>query len=358
MSLTPLPCDACGVDRVLDQIGPFGDKQTYAGTVWRCPTCGSTAMDIYPILPLVPVAGGCPNCGSPAHPDAPCPACGWPPEYTSQAVAGQGPPTQDAVASLMRAGLVRRAQIWMNHALPGLAPADALPLYRARLGLLTALGYRTRIVELVEALPDPPAALLFTRARTLQELGRVAEAAEAYALVAARVGDDVRIRAAALRNGGNALVACGRASEAEVALQEAMALEPGEPAFLQSYLAFLYAQQRWADLYEAAGRAADRLPAQRASLLALRAEALLELNRPEEALVQTNALLAEAPSDVHGLYNRGRALAVLGRPIEADACMVEVLKQEPDNGPARRAHEMLAPLVAAQKARPWWAFWR
>lgn len=74
-----------------------------------------------------------------------------------------------------------------------------------------------------------------------------------------------------------------------------------------------------------------------------RGDALLLLNRPEEAIVEFDAALPLAPTDAYILYNRGRANLALGKTAEAKADFTGVSHPRFEQATAKRlAREALA----------------
>jgi hypothetical protein len=56
-------------------------------------------------------------------------------------------------------------------------------------------------------------------------------------------------------------------------------------------------------------------------------------------------------------YLRGRALALLGRLVEARNGMAHVLALDPNNADALRALEMIDTALRPKQGKRWWQFW-
>ena len=124
------------------------------------------------------------------------------------------------------------------------------------------------------------------------------------------------IEATSLCRMGNELHQQGRHSEALVAYDQALALNPHYPAALHNRGVVLLVLREPARALQSFEKALSLEPAF-AEALYNRANALTELKRVAEALADYDRALAVRPNYPEAFNNRGNALQELGRPLEA-----------------------------------------
>jgi tetratricopeptide (TPR) repeat protein len=185
---------------------------------------------------------------------------------------------------------------------------------------------RQAIIEFDAVAPLMPSPQLhFNRGNALAAIGRLPEAAEAYAFAAAMQPDFAQ----AHLNAAIALRALGRSEQAQVAAERAVAVAPQ----LASAWQHLGAIRLQLGKDEEALAAYDRALSLDKRLAVAHNERGVVLHRrgdTEGALAAFDAALALQPKDAPALNNRGNALHDLRRMEEALKCFDEALLQRPD----------------------------
>jgi tetratricopeptide (TPR) repeat protein len=122
-------------------------------------------------------------------------------------------------------------------------------------------------------------------------------------------------------------------------LEQLVAVHPRALARALELAEWLGGRGRWRDAIALLGRVSSP-PAADAALAARHAAARSlahnELEDGEPALAAADAALAFEPRSIDALYNRGRALCLLGRLDEARISMCEILELEPGHADAFR----------------------
>ncbi|MCC6359719.1 MAG: tetratricopeptide repeat protein [Phycisphaerales bacterium] len=203
---------------------------------------------------------------------------------------------------------------------------------------------------------DRSAAVALLCADNLMLANRSEEAAKAYDDFVARFPDDAQ-RPAALLRCGQALLHAGKADEAEKRLSPLAAKASSDAALRPALLALGEIAFQKGDLPRAETLLADYLRGD--SVLADADDALLKLalarlraKKPVEALGDLDRLLRDFPRSPHRLqamFERGQALVALNRPEDAKAAFEAVLGEDPKSRFAAPAHQHLAALAAARK---------
>ena len=122
----------------------------------------------------------------------------------------------------------------------------------------------------------------------------------------------------------------GYPDRALIAIQEALKLDPGDPASLNIQGAILMGMNRLPAALAAFERASSRSPEFPPALLN-RGNALLYLNRPAEALDSFERVIAADSLNAEATFNRGRALSSLGRQPEALESFTRAIALAPDH---------------------------
>jgi Tfp pilus assembly protein PilF len=349
MSAQPLTCVHCQLDCVIDGIGPSltkDDETTYT-VAWRCPLCSKRSLDVCPVGPLVPSASTCLNCGLP-YPESPaearCSGCGLDREGARAALGVTTVPA-DPVAAARAAffrGLSRHGLAILNAALienPGLGEAWAI-----KCSFLDQLRYVNAKCKLLEGAlaAGGPVSLWVRYGYALQQLGRHQDAVAAYRryLQEDPNGSAVSV---ACGNLANSLALLGEHDAAEELYRRAMTLEPNNLTHDTNYTRFLCDRGRWEEALVVikAGLGKTTEPAQLIPLLEDQAFIYAEHQHGAEALASAEAALARGSQSVRAHFLRGRALALLGRLVEARSEMERVLAMDPNNADGQRALQMI-----------------
>ncbi|WP_224246004.1 tetratricopeptide repeat protein [Hyalangium gracile] len=226
-----------------------------------------------------------------------------------------------------------QAELWLEHHQPGaeararehLARAEALEskdverygarVVRAR--VMLSEGKASEAEQALKALRDRGASnpkLWLTQARTLQALGNLQGARQAFSRATDGAWRDPRFAAAY----GEALLEEGLFAQANEALGRALSANSDHlQARLTSALAWLYLEKpKEAErlLQEVQAREAELTPVLKARMLAARAELGLAQGHPDEAIKSADAALALLPDEPYALFSRARALAARKDP--------------------------------------------
>lgn len=344
MSWAVPACPRCEGSCRCEGAGPFppGTDASY-GVIWRCDPCDYRSVDICPAPPPIPRRGCCLNCGS-ALDGALCQGCGLDGAWV-EALIDAACPDHTALfeesARCAQRGLVRLALHLIDTRL--IEQPDDTTAWTRKAALLSSVGLRRRAVSLLEAALDAgvPRRLLVSLGCELSDAGRYAEAASVFERMREGETDPLWL-ATALTNQGNALVQLGEGLRADALYLQAIALQPDNIAI---YLNRAGAQrQRSAHdsarqtLTEALARAT---PAERPRVLHRRAEALCELERAEEALIDIDEAVLDGVDLAAKSYVRGWALGMLGRLEEALESMEATLRLDPGHPAATRGRDMI-----------------
>jgi tetratricopeptide (TPR) repeat protein len=122
-----------------------------------------------------------------------------------------------------------------------------------------------------------------------------------------------------------------RLDSAELALKEAMRLEPANPvnALLLSNLGTLQRRNGHLDEAMVSYTAALSRSPQHVTFLANRASLFLEMNKPENALIDYAVLLTQHPTDENALYQRGLIYMQLKNYEAAQADFERIIELNP-----------------------------
>lgn len=161
---------------------------------------------------------------------------------------------------------------------------------------------------------------------------------------------------------GAALAALGRDSDAQLAYQLALALDPDDPETLRAVADFYIngKGERGRDALrlglELAERGSRRALARRrrnvplaADLAVLEAQALDDLGRSDEALDRIDAALRMEPDRGDALHEKGVALFDLGRYAEAKAAFTKALQIQPDDAYTHQMYGLTLEQLGDQK---------
>ncbi|RZA32807.1 MAG: tetratricopeptide repeat protein [Lysobacteraceae bacterium] len=189
-------------------------------------------------------------------------------------------------------------------------------------------------------------------APALLELGRNAEAAEAYrAALRHQETPDLH------QDLGIALLRAGCNDEAEASARRAVELAPGTPRFLLTLASTLHAQDKVEETVAVLEQALALDPGQPDVHLDL-GEQLLRLKRHADAAGHYQAVLAVRPDNIKALGGHGVCHDNLKRHKEAIACFEAVLAQAPEDthtlvnlsNALRNANDLGASLAALRRA--------
>ncbi|MBI5486634.1 MAG: tetratricopeptide repeat protein [Deltaproteobacteria bacterium] len=362
MSVEPLRCKKCDVECTFERAGRFpGTSASTFGVGWRCPRCDGLSLDLCPVGPLVPSARTCLNCGGgfPADEmDPRCPGCGM---RRTESIEWLGPfPGPEAfkatVIDLVRRGLIRSALAVANHALVSdIARADAWTMkYR----ILRELGMREAILEMMGAAFDAglPRPLLVSYGCELYDAKLFEQSLAVHDRYLVGPADDWT--AAVLANKANSLAALGRDEEARVLYDEAISRQPGLLSHRLNLIHLCIRRKEWDQAVAAidASLGLEVSVEERARLFEDRAFIFAEQDRGEEALAAAQEAVRLAPEHPRARYNRGRALALVGRLEEARAEMQWVLGRDARHRDAKRAIGMIDEALALRKPSLWRRF--
>lgn len=137
-----------------------------------------------------------------------------------------------------------------------------------------------------------------------------------------------------------------RTRDARETVSRALSLNPNDPDFFLLRAHIEYYEENWKKALEAAEQGLE-LDAEHVSLINLRAQALVKLNRKAEAAATIDYALHHAPEDSYSHSNKGWVAIEQGSYEQAFRHFREALRLEPNNGYAR------AGLKEAIKARNW-----
>jgi tetratricopeptide (TPR) repeat protein len=226
------------------------------------------------------------------------------------------------------------AELWLDHrradseakAREHLARAEALEskdveYYGARVvraRMMVAEGKASEADQLLTALRERGASnskLWLAQARTLQALGNLQGARQAYSRAMEGTWKDPRFSTAY----GEALLEEGLFAQARETLARATSANPEHlQAKVTAALAQIYMRDKPEEaartLQQVLEREAELTPALKARALAARAELALARDNPDEALKEADAALALHPEEPHALFTRARALAAKKDP--------------------------------------------
>jgi tetratricopeptide (TPR) repeat protein len=217
--------------------------------------------------------------------------------------------------------------------------AQALPFYdralvlkpdysdaiEARARLMQRAGHLDEAIAAYEALSHyKPAASLAAKASILLDLGRNAEAFDAYRALAALTPED----ATAWYNCGAIEAASGDQAAASLYFQKALERDPGYGMALYGAATALQKLGRTDEALAACDRLLAQAPADFDGWF-LRGNLLYSLSRAPDALAAFDKALALNPGNLGALCNRGETLRQLGRFPEAAAMFDEALGKNP-----------------------------
>lgn len=203
---------------------------------------------------------------------------------------------------------------------------------------------------------DRSAAVMLLGADNLMLAKRCEEAAKAYDEFVSRYPEDAQ-RFAALLRCGQALLSIGRIDDAEKRLSPLAEKARADVGLRQALLALGEIAFQKGNLPRAEALLADYLrgdavPADADDALLKLALARLRAKKPVEALGDLDRLLRDYPKSPHRLqaaFERGQALVALNRPDDAAAAFEAVIADDPKSRFAAPAHQHLAALAAARK---------
>lgn len=243
---------------------------------------------------------------------------------------------------LMERGLCRRAIGVINKRLA--ISATNPEMWLLKINFFRRLGFYSSALKLVEAAISHRVnqGLLFAKAITFQDLGQHKEAIETYQLYLSgnAAPSDMSF---ALCNMANSLREFGDDARAESLYHQAIAADPSAATHYVNYGRLLYEQKRWPEAIAIIdkGLAQSSTVAVRIRLLEERALNFAEQNQGKPALASILEAIASGSDSIRTRYLHGRALALLGRFIEAREEMVRILSDDPANADAIRAIGML-----------------
>lgn len=215
-----------------------GGQENSFAISWTCPRCrANLSLVIYPTGPLVPVKGGCLNCGhpQPATDGAACSSCGIAPGDLATVLAEDA--GKDPVAQADNAfgrSLYHRGLLLLNRAIANdVGCEDA---WQRKCAFLRALGYRKTLLEMLEQAlrAGAPVSLLADLGCALDDAGKHAEAEAAYRVYLAKAPQGSRV-ATVTGNLANSLRALGRTQEAEELYRKAIELDSKESSPYLNY---------------------------------------------------------------------------------------------------------------------------
>jgi tetratricopeptide (TPR) repeat protein len=365
MSVDPLKCDACDVDRQFDRAVRFPEQQderevTYAVT-WRCPKCDSVGLDLCPLGPVEPKPGQCLNCGGEVSEAGTCRDCEMSADE-SVAFLRVEAPTDRALEDARLAfdeGLFRHAfavldVLLRDNPTVGDAWVEKARRYQSMRLNRAAIRCYHRALPLTE---DPFVDISLACAHA--DVGENDEAIRIYDRVLSMPRPD-DVLGIAHANRGNAHAVLGNAEAAVSDYEEAIRREPSRATHYLNYELLFARARRWTEAADVLTRGLIMVEGVAAvPLLVEKARIANEQELAEPGLFAADEALFLAPDHPRALYQRAWALGMLGRLEEARASLNRLLELEPKNESAQRALSKLDALNAPppNPPKPWWKFW-
>lgn len=348
MSVATLQCSKCHHDCRYESLRQFPPNQqaTYAVS-WLCPQCGYRAVDVCNLGPLVPQPDSCLNCGELHHQEQDqCPGCGLTRPEAMTFLHLASTPRQDIVSAAQEA--FQRG--WFQH---GMALANQslqhdfgnTGAWQVKTSFLRALSFHEANEQmLAEAIKlGAPPFLLLLYGSALQLRGTHAEAVDAFRKYLESEAADTKDLAMACSEQGKSLSALGKFKAAEEAHKRAIASMPTWAVLYLNYSDMFIEQGRWKEalsiLEQGLGHVVER--EEKIALLDAKVHVLGAQLRGDEALACADEALALGGNSVSLHYNRGRALAMIGRLEEARHEMTTALQMDPNSACSQRALEQI-----------------
>jgi tetratricopeptide (TPR) repeat protein len=214
------------------------------------------------------------------------------------------------------------------------APEDFMAYYNLGYALMAQgrlAEARQRFQQCLERQPDH-ADTLFQLGRLAQGEGRLAEALELFT----RAAEQPDCRPAVHRHLGEALAAMGKPAEAEEAFKRAVKINPDDAAALSSLAELYLARGANTEIALSLARRARELEPAAARHLRVLSQALLALERLDEAEALLDEAVAAHPDDPFLALQQARLEQARGRPAAARDAYRRALALEPNLAEARQ----------------------
>jgi tetratricopeptide (TPR) repeat protein len=342
MSVAPVLCDDCQCEGEFDGMGPFPPEQENSyGVAWKCPRCGKRSMDLCNLGPLAPTPLSCLNCATLRESEtADCPGCGLSATAVEDflRITKDGPVTLERARAAIGRRLYRCGVAMLNRLLQ--KDAKLVDAWDFKIQFLSALGFRRSRQQLVEqALAlGAPTVVLIPYGSLLSGEGSFQEAVATFQMYLDRSPERARMPAV-LSDQARALTAMGEFAAAEAAHHRAITMAPNYSPLYLNFGDTLMRQQKWdaAEKVLDRGLTLARDSAEKVHLLDAKAYVYAGQQRGSDALHCVEQSLSLGSDLSRTYYLRGRALALLGRLVEAREAMQQVLKRDPGNADAVKA---------------------
>ncbi len=214
------------------------------------------------------------------------------------------------------------------------APEDFMAYYNLGYALMAQgrlAEARRRFQQCLERRPDH-ADTLFQLGRLAQGEGRLAEALELFT----RAAEQPDCRPAVHRHLGEALAAMGKPAEAEESFKRAVKINPDDAAALSSLAELYLARGANTEIALSLARRARELEPAAARHLRVLSQALLALERLDEAEALLGEATAAHPDDPFLALQQARLAEARGRPAAARDAYRRALALEPNLAEARQ----------------------
>ncbi|MCA9686484.1 MAG: tetratricopeptide repeat protein [Myxococcales bacterium] len=341
MSCTAPKCPHCQGSTHFVETSHYGPPESFT-SVWRCDACAGEIWEMAGLAKTVPKPGHCLACAARVGADGHCRNCklARPPVVAKIHERCGAPPDPQAIRDLCEEGLFRLALCAANLRLS--TDADDPRGLWAKGKIYADLERYAEAVPLLRRateLDDDPG-LLIDLGVSLANSGKVDEAEAVYHryLDACPTGDGAAV---VLTNLGGLASGRGRVRDGEALHRRAMAMDPDNAMVRLNLLANLLRQRRYPDALTVIDDSMAAAPPEvadefRQNALCYRAEVLLLLDRPGEALRDIDESLARDPDNLHRMMLRARVLMDMDQPGEAEAQLLAMLEHSPGHPAIQR----------------------